>query len=188
MHELFSDSDTEPRIVTEYDYRDEIGQLLFQVVRYEPKNFWQRCPDGKGGWHWNLHGTRRVLYRLPDVLKSKSVLVLEGEKDCEAARRMGMVATCNAGGAGKWREEYTHCLHGKRVAVIADADGPGRKHAQQVAQSLDGTAESIRALEMPDAKDLSEWVERGGTRNGLLEMIRNAPEWKPSPKGRTGCQ
>ena len=28
-----------PRIVAEYDYTDEQGNLLYQVVRYEPKDF-----------------------------------------------------------------------------------------------------------------------------------------------------
>ena len=90
---------TAPRIVAEYDYLGEKGELLFQVVRYEPKNFRQRRPDGKGGWTWNLSGTQRVLYRLPEVLTAECVLVCEGEKDCETARALGIVATCNAGGA-----------------------------------------------------------------------------------------
>ncbi|MBA7632893.1 hypothetical protein ES703_40449 [subsurface metagenome] len=55
-------------IVATYDYRDESGELLYQVVRYEPKDFRQRRPDGKGGWIWNLNNTRRVLYRLQELL------------------------------------------------------------------------------------------------------------------------
>lgn len=95
--------------------------------------------------------------------KASSVVVLEGEKDVETARRLGFVATCNSGGAGKWREEYSEALRGKDVTIIADADEPGRKHAQQVAQSLWGNARLIKVLELPGAKDLSEWVERGGS-------------------------
>lgn len=37
------------KIIEEYDYKDEAGNLLFQVIRYEPKDFRQRVPDGKGG-------------------------------------------------------------------------------------------------------------------------------------------
>src|SRR5215207_9540269 len=51
-----------------YDYRDPDGKLLFQVVRYLPKGFSQRRPDGVGGWIWNLEGVKRVLYRLPGLL------------------------------------------------------------------------------------------------------------------------
>ena len=187
-HELFlGASDTERRIIAEYPYGDEKGELLFQVVRYEPKCFRQRRPDGKGGWHWNLNGVRRVLYRLPEVLTAKSALVCEGEKDCETARVLGLVATCNAGGAGKWREEYSECLRGKQITIVADADEPGRKHAQQVTASLSGKAELVKVLEFPHSKDLSEWVAMGGTRGALLELIRNVPEWKPlSQTSRSG--
>ncbi len=181
--ELFSDavsSQPAPRIVATYDYSDESGKLLFQVVRYDPKAFKQRRPDGKGGWDWSLNGVRRIPYRLPEVLTAKNVLVCEGEKDCETARRtLGLAATCNAGGAGKWREEYSEHLRGKNVIVIADADEPGRKHAQQVAASLPGKAASVRLLELPSAKDLSEWVERGGTLDKFVDLLRNTQEWKP---------
>jgi putative DNA primase/helicase len=42
--------------------------MLYQTVRYDPKSFKQRRPNGKGGWHWNLKGVRLVLYRLPGLL------------------------------------------------------------------------------------------------------------------------
>ena len=94
-HALFAKSVKQQRIIAEYDYRDEKGELVFQVVRFAPKSFRQRRPDGKGGWQWNLNSTRRVLYRLPEVVEAKSVLICEGEKDCETARALGLVATCN---------------------------------------------------------------------------------------------
>jgi len=180
VRELLSDGNSQARIEREYDYLDENAKLLFQVVRYEPKAFKQRRPDGNGGWQWNLNGVRRVLYRLPEVLVEKSLLICEGEKDCEVARALGLVATCNPGGAGKWREEYSEHLGGKQITIIADADEPGRRHAQQVAASISVKAESSKLLELPGAKDLTEWVEKGGTRDALLELIRNAPERKPA--------
>jgi 5S rRNA maturation endonuclease (ribonuclease M5) len=178
LRELFSDNGSAPRIVAEYDYRDERGELLYQVVRREPKDFRQRQPDGSGGWKWNMNGVRRVLYQLAEVLAAKSVLIVEGEKDVETARKLGLVATCNPGGAGKWRDGYGESLRGKRGAIVADADDAGRKHTQAVAASLHSKAASVKVLELPGAKDLSEWVEHGGTREKLLELIRNTPEWK----------
>ena len=41
------------QIVATYDYRDEAGKLLFQVIRLQPKSFRQRHPDGKGGGSGN---------------------------------------------------------------------------------------------------------------------------------------
>ena len=50
------------RIVANYDYKDEQGELLFQAVRFEPKGFAQRRPDGRGGWVWKpRHGAPRPL-------------------------------------------------------------------------------------------------------------------------------
>ena len=47
---------TRRRIVATYDYTYPTGDLLFQVVRFEPKGFSQRRPDGEGNWIWNLEG------------------------------------------------------------------------------------------------------------------------------------
>lgn len=187
MRDLFSDGKSEyrtnrrsnARTGRTYDYLDGAGNLLFQVLRYEPKNFKQRRPDGNGGWLWNLDGVPRVLYRLPEILKATNILIVEGEKDADTAHRLGHLATCNAGGAGKWRPEYTDSLRGKYVTIIADADDPGRRHAEQIARSLYDQVESLKMFEMPGAKDLSEWLEQGGTQPALDDLIHNAPEWKP---------
>ncbi len=39
-----------PQIVATFDYKDERGQLLFQTVRLDPKDFRQRRQDGARGW------------------------------------------------------------------------------------------------------------------------------------------
>ena len=137
-------NDTDPssmnsrRIVEVYDYTDEQAVLLYQCLRYEPKAFKQRQPDGNSGWTWNLNGVRRVLYHLPEVRTAvtdgETVFLTEGEKDTDRLRALGLVATCNPGGAGKWRQEYTDSLAGAAgVVVCTDDDEPGRRHATQVA-------------------------------------------------------
>ena len=101
---------TDPRIVEIYDYCDENGTLLFQVVRLEPKNFRQRRPDGRGGWIWNLRDVRRIPYRLPELLKAvaagETIYIPEGEKDVDNLRALEVVATTNPGGIKKWRDDY----------------------------------------------------------------------------------
>src|SRR5205823_2000033 len=64
------------RIVATYDYLDEDGTLLHQKVRYEPKGFGLRRPDGAGGWVWELEGVRRVPYRLPELLAADTSAVV----------------------------------------------------------------------------------------------------------------
>jgi hypothetical protein len=129
-----------------YDYVDESGTLLFQVCRKHNKHegFPQRRPDGKGGWVWNTKGIRKVLYRLPEVVEATSnervILIVEGEKDVDAARKIGLVATCNPGGASKpgqapkWLPEYSETLRGGYVVIISDHDDPGYAHADAIAR------------------------------------------------------
>jgi len=110
-----------------YDYRDEKGNLLFQVVSFRGKRFRQRRPDGKGGWIWDLEGVRRVLYRLQELLAAhpdETIYIVEGEKDCDRLMNAGLVATTNPGGAGKWRAEYNEPLRGRAVVILSDNDNP----------------------------------------------------------------
>lgn len=169
-----------PKITQTYDYTDGAGKLLFQVLRYEPKSFRQRRPDGKGGWIWNLQGVEIVPFNLPAVIPAKSVLIVEGEKDVLALQKMGLVASCNAQGAGKWREEYNRWFKGKEVAILPDNDEPGRKHAEQVARSLHGIAESVKVVQLPGLPpkgDVSDWIQAGGTCEQLLKFMKNTPAY-----------
>lgn len=172
------------REVAAYDYRDEDGALLYQVLRMEPKGFSQRAPDPAepNGWRYRLDGVRRVLFRLPELLASGDALVFiaEGEKDANRLISEGLIATTNAGGAGKWQEEYTHILRGRDVAILPDNDEQGRAHAQKVASALQGTAKSIRIVELPDLPpkgDVSDWLESGRAIDDLLALASAAPPW-----------
>ncbi|MEI7731682.1 MAG: hypothetical protein WCO56_19075 [Verrucomicrobiota bacterium] len=177
------------RIVATYPYHDETGQLLFEVVRYEPKDFRQRRPDGKGGRLWNMDGVRRVLYRLPQVKTAmaagEQVFICEGEKDVAALGKAGYCGTCNSGGAGKWLAQYNAVLTGADVVIIADRDQPGRNHAAQVAASLHGNAGCVRVVELPDidgkpVKDVADYFAAGGQAADFWELCQAAPIWTPS--------
>jgi KaiC/GvpD/RAD55 family RecA-like ATPase len=158
-------------IVATYDYIDESGELLYQAVRYEPKDFRQRRPvNGSGAWDWSLKGVRRVLYRLPEVLEAiatnRTVYICEGEKDVEVARGLGLVATCNAMGAdngtgNKWSKEFGDVFRGANVVVVPDMDAPGERHATWVMETLKGKAQSIKLLKPMVGKDLADWVDAG---------------------------
>jgi 5S rRNA maturation endonuclease (ribonuclease M5) len=150
-----------------YDYRDEQGALLFQVLRTADKQFRQRVPDptAKSGWTWRLGDVRRVLYRLPELVaaveEGREVWIVEGEKDVHALERAGVTATCNSGGAGKWRPEYAAFLIEASVTIVADRDGPGQAHARHVAQELTGIASSVRVVEAAEGKDVADHLAAG---------------------------
>ncbi|HEV3075971.1 MAG TPA: AAA family ATPase [Thermoanaerobaculia bacterium] len=169
-----------------YPYRDAAGRLLYEVLRFVPKAFACRRPD-PAGWRWNLQGVERVLYRLPELLaavaRNTEIFLTEGEKDADALAALGLEATTHAGGAGKWRPEYTRALRGARVVLLPDNDDAGRRHMQEVERSLRPLAAQVARLELPglpDKGDVSDWLAArraeglgdDAIRTRLLELAR----------------
>jgi hypothetical protein len=169
-----------------YDYRDEQGQLLFQVCRTVNKEFRQRVPDvtAKSGYRWRLDGARRVLYRLPQVIEAVNggigVFICEGEKDVHTLEAHGLVATCNPGGAGKWREEYTEVFRDASVWIVADKDDPGRAHARSVRDALMTVARDVEIVEAAEGcKDVTDHVSTGHRIDELVPTWTSQPEAPP---------
>lgn len=165
------------KVIAGYDYKDESEELLYQVLRYEPKGFSFRRPDGKGGWIYNLDGVQRVPYRLPELLASTaSVFIAEGEKDVETVRRFGLTATTNAGGAGKWQTEFSGHLKNRDVVLVPDNDTIGKKHMASIAETLKNKAHSIKIVELPglaEKEDVSDWLTKYDHSIDELERIVN---------------
>jgi hypothetical protein len=185
------DSSGSRHIIATYDYVDEDGKLLFQAVRYEPKDFRQRRPDGKGGYINNLQGVRLVPFNLPEVLKSDTIFITEGEKDCKQLAALGLTASTNPMGAGKWREEYNPYFKDKNIILLPDNDKPGKDHAEQIAASLQGTAASIKIIELPglpEHGDISDWIQQGHTKEELQTLITTTPEYNPLSFLKTGLE
>lgn len=184
------------KIVATYPYQNEQGELLFEVVRFDPKDFRQRQPDksAKDGWVWNTKGVPRVLFRLPELrcglAKGLPVFIPEGEKDVMALVARGFTATCNCGGAddgkgNKWLPQYSETLRDADVIVIADKDAAGRTHAAYVANSVHCKARAVRVLELPDVggkrvKDAADYFAAGGTTEDLITLVDKAQPWTPS--------
>ena len=156
------------------DYTDEKGNLIYQSCRHEPKEFRARRPDGKGGWINNIEGVKRVLYRLPEVIAAPEVIIVEGEKDCDSLAELGFTATTNPFGAETWEKEadsYNPPLKDKDIILIKDNDAPGKRHMEQVGRSLDGTAKSMKWIDLPveEDKDVSDWVGMPFRKNGNIK-------------------
>ncbi|MFC1737748.1 toprim domain-containing protein [Planctomycetota bacterium] len=165
------------KIVKTYDYEDESDKLLYQAVRYEPRDFRQRRPDGNGGWIWNLQDVRRVLYRLPELLRANPddwVFIVEGEKDVDRLYNEGLVATTCPMGAGKWNDEYSEFLNDRtKVAIIPDNDEAGKKHAKKVAESLERVGVKARIVDLqglPEKGDVSDWLDAAGSKDELIKL------------------
>jgi hypothetical protein len=218
-----------------YNYINELGELVFQVVRHEPKAFRQRrpSPNEDGVWingldegeymrrgpladwfhfdeenfaKWqcteraHFDATPLVLYHLPDLIEAiacgQMVLVVEGEKDvATAVEKLGLVATTNPGGAGKWKGRgYAQFFRDADVVIIPDNDEDprkGLKHANEIAQDLYATAERVRIAKLPGGfKDLTQWHDAVGTREDLDQIIATAPRYLNGhdPGGEAGAK
>lgn len=155
----------ESRVVATYDYVDEDGELLFQVVRMEPKTFRQRRPRAEGGWDWSVKGSKLVPYRYPelidDLAHDRTIFVVEGEKAVDFLRSKGVPATTNPMGAGKWPAEFADLFKGADVVIARDNNDVGRKHGVQVAENLAAVAKRVRLLDapgIPEKAGLDDWM------------------------------
>jgi len=149
-------ADAKRQVEHVYHYRDASGQVVHETVRYRPKDFKQRRPDGKGGYVWSLKGTKTVLYRLPELLSADHALpvwICEGEKDADNGAAKGLVTTTNPMGATKWSDDYSDVLAGRACYIVPDNDDKGRQHVQKVAHSLYGKAACVKVIHLPGLSD-----------------------------------
>jgi hypothetical protein len=183
---------------TEYSYTDLAGKVLYQSVRVtEPgrkKRFFQRRPDGLGGWIKDMKGIHYVPYRLQqlgaaETLGKRFVFIVEGEKDADRLGNLGLVATTNIGGAGKWRSDYNRHFYDKYVVVLADNDQAGLDHRDQVLHNLRRVTRTLVAPDLPGLPpggDISDWLDQGHTLDDLVELVAESPLLTAEDFARTG--
>jgi hypothetical protein len=173
------------KIKTEYDYKDEKGNLLFQVVRYEPKDFRQRRPDGNSGWIWSTKGIEPIPYRLPELIESDgAVFVVGGEKDADALVELGLAATTNSGGEGNWKPELNQFFENRDVVILEDNDDKGKKYGKIVSENIYGIANSIKIVsfpELPSKGDVSDYLIDHSLKD-LMGKIENTSFFELSDK------
>jgi hypothetical protein len=190
-------------VVTEFLYLDETGKLEFVVERIQYRNadgsfvqkdnkpkkqFRQKRPDPDhpGKWVNNIQGCRGLPYRLPEVIEAIAndhlIAIVEGEAKADLLAGWNIIATCNAGGAKKWKAEHAAFLKDADVVLVPDRDDVGWQHVNMVGASLAGIAKRVRILVLPGLRpkgDIINWAADGHTREELDALIAQAPEWQP---------
>jgi hypothetical protein len=192
-------------IAATFEYHDESGAIAYVIDRVEYRNtdgkfvlskdgnkrkktFCQRRPDPecRGKWIFNVDGVAKIPYKLPELIEAiameRVVYVVEGEAKVEALAGIGVVGTCNAGGAGKWEAPFSSYLRGASVVLVPDNDEAGFRHINDVGASLVGISARTRVLILPGLGpkgDIKDWIAGGGTREQLDALTKQAPDWLP---------
>lgn len=150
-------------LVETYNYYGPRKDLRFCVHRYSDKTFSQaRFVNGEK--IFNLEGVELVPYRLPELITSdpKSVVFIPGgEKDVDNVRALGLTATTNPGGEGKWDKSYNVWLRDRCVCILCDNDEMGEKHAKVLTERLSESVKELRVVrfpELPKKGDVSDWI------------------------------
>lgn len=143
-----------------WEYRDAGGQRLFFVARYD-------TPDGKQFFPWSYNGKTwickawpapRPLFGLPELVAepTKPVLIVEGEKTCEAARRIAgnayVVVTWPNGSKAVNKADWS-ALKGRKVLIWPDADTPGIEAGNAIAEILHKQSPEVKIIDAFDRSD-----------------------------------
>ena len=183
------------RLTKTFDYRDAAGELIYQVCRYDwtvdpsvnpkghDKTFVQRVPDSKkpGGWSYKTKGITWLPYRLPellaDIANGRPIFIVEGEKKVDMLREIGVPATCNHGGAGKFPDDLAPHFRDAQIVVLPDNDTAGHDHAGLIARRLEGVARWIKTIELPGLPPkggVDDWLPAGGSAEALYDLLDSA--------------
>lgn len=169
-----------------YNYSDGKGNPVFEVCRFEGKDFRLRRPDPNEPekYIWNTKGIDPVPYNLKDVRKARRVFVCEGEKDADNLMdNFAVTTTTNAMGANSWKPELNSYFKGKHIVILPDNDNAGRERGQTIANNLTGIANVVKIIHLPGLKekgDVSDWISAGNRKKDLMFLVKTAKIWKPS--------
>jgi len=169
-------------LVETYSYRDATGELRYQVLRYDPKDFRLRRPDPASphAWIWNFKGVEPLLYRLDQLRDQQIVCLTEGEHDADTLAARQLAATTNHGGSDQWTDAHTAQLAAIKpelVVIFEDHDAAGRKRTSKVAPALMAAGLEVKVITaaelggLPEKGDISNWIAAGHTRDELLAVI-----------------
>lgn len=192
-------------------YEDEAGDLIGYACRWNladgSKEFrfasWCRSRSGEESWRLQHLPAPRPLYGLPAIAAGagKSIVIVEGEKTVEAARkvfRKSLVTTSIGGANGGAKADWSVLAKASKVLIVPDNDDSGRTYASDVARCLAelgltdirvadaekiaGTAPDGSARAAPEGWDLADAIDEGWDVGALYSLIiKHSSQFEPGP-------
>ncbi len=173
--------------IARYNYYNEKKDLIHCTIRYIDNHGNKSFKQGNylySQFKFGLQGMKTYLYKLPelieDIKQGKDIFIVEGEKDVDNLRKLGLSATTSPMGANKWRKHYNPYFVGANVYIIPDNDKAGFEHSKLVYDNIKDFAKSVRIIHLPnleEKQDISDWLNLGNTIEDLYTLINgNTPK------------
>ena len=189
---LIANTDSAPKaqaVLRSHIYRNELGEPIRKATKYQDASWCQHgCFDG--AWKPTVKGLPNIPYQLEELHSDHSdrlVFIFEGEKDVDRAFAYGLLATCNAAGAGNWKPELNKYLMNRKVCIVPDNDTAGLDHADKVlgclmADGIDAFTMTSHLPILPAKGDFSDWMDlQGDNVNAFLELVQRDRASQKSP-------
>ena len=181
-----------------WTYHDSKGGAIELVLRWDhpadlsdPESkatkIYRPVSLSSGRWTHKHLPTPRPLYGLPALLATKPgsrMWICEGEKACDAARAVGLMATTSLMGSNNAKHSDWSPLAGRDIVILPDHDEPGEKYGDDVAtRAAVVGAKSIRIVHladlwpnMPEGGDIADLLERTGGDVDAIKILRGEVE------------
>lgn len=173
---------------------DQGGKYLYSKIRFEKDENGKKemlygvLNKEKDWFQYGLKGKHKTLYNLPEIREAaaqkRTIYYVEGEKDVETLRGLGLIAT-TAGSSGDWRRFFSKYFSGIDVVLLPDNDEAGEKLTTRIISDLIGVVNSIKVVKTSerDHGDVTDYFQDGYTIEDFNKLVRET-EFIPQNQGK----
>ena len=184
-----------PTIV--HTYHTESGAVAGYICRFDLSDgkkamlpfSWGKNGD-KAGWHWKGLAQKTPAYNLLELLArpEATILIVEGEKTCDAAKELfpAFVCTTSIGGSNSANKTDWSYFKGRKVIIFRDNDAAGLKYQQSLLPLLQvNEALEIKYVDVPtnfpEGWDLSDPIPDGYNFEQIKTLVKDAQMANSNP-------
>ena len=141
------------------------------VRRYLPPH--RRIEGAKNSKCINIRNLGSRRYYPYEAFSKQEIFIVEGEKDCIAARSQGYNAVTSTGGSAIPTDELI-LFNDKDVVLMLDTDSVGKRNVKNYSLMLRNIARSIRIVDLP-CKDYSDFYQQYGNAD-IMQYCKTVDE------------
>lgn len=130
------------------------------------------------GRKWAIKGSRNGLFLPSGLTGGEMLMVCEGPTDTAALidLKLSAIGRPSCRGGKKLVARFVRSVCPEEVVVVADADSPGIRGAQELAAALSLVCRRVRVLVPPGGvRDAREWKRAGATNARVVAAAKASP-------------